>query len=314
MDFRQIDRDLQKEYSKKRMFAEKVASENLMRIRKLPAFIKLDAIERELVIEISKCKTKNEVYKNLKQNLETVRDEKEKILGMLGLSSKDLKPKYSCIKCSDTGLADGKLCVCYKKRKNEELKKVFGLETSLQNNFEGFNTKICKNEKHAENLKKIAEILKKWAENYPKITKKNIIIAGNTGVGKTHLTTCLAGELAKKDVNICFASAFELNEAFMKYHTTFDASKNYWLTPYLEADVLFIDDLGTEPMLKNVTKNYLYLLISERERFNRPIIITTNLMLNDIETRYEERISSRLCNKRNSLLFYIEGDDLRTMK
>lgn len=314
MDFRQIDRDLQKEYSKKRMFAERVAVENLMRVKKLPAYLKLDAVERELVIEISKCKTKDVSYKNLKQNLETVRVEKEKILDMVGLTQKDLKPKYSCTKCNDTGVSSGKPCECYKKRKNEELKKVFGLETSSQNSFENFDTKICKNAKHAENLQKIAEILKKWAENYPKITKTNIIISGNAGVGKTYLTTCLAGELAKKDVNICFASAFELNEAFMKYHTTFDASKNYWLTPYLEADVLIIDDLGTEPILKNVTKNYFYLILSERERFGKPIVISTNLKLDELNARYDERISSRLCNKRSSLLMFIDGEDLRHTK
>lgn len=314
MDFRQIDRDLQKEYSRKRMFAEKIASENLLRVKKLPAYLKLDAVERALVIEISKCKTKNDSYKNLKRNLEIVREEKEKVLVMLGLTKKDLVPQYVCSKCNDTGLIDGKTCVCYQKRKNDELKKVFGLEMSSQNSFDGYSTKICKNEKHSENLQKIADILKKWAENYPKITKTSIVIAGNTGVGKTYLTTCLAGELAKKGINICFASAFELNDAFMKYHTTFDAGKNYWLSPYLGADVLFIDDLGTEPMLKNVTKNYLYLLISERERFGKPIIISTNLKLDELNARYDERISSRLCNKRNSLLLFIEGEDLRHIK
>lgn len=314
MDFRQIDRDLQKEYSRKRMFAEKIASENLMRVKKLPAYLKLDAVERALVIEISKCKTKNDSYKNLKRNLEIVREEKEKVLAMLGLTKKDLVPKYVCSKCNDTGFIDGKPCVCYQKRKNDELKKVFGLEMSSQNSFDGYSTKICKNEKHSENLQKIADILKKWAENYPKITKTNIVIAGNTGVGKTYLTTCFAGELAKKGINICFASAFELNDAFMKYHTTFDAGKNYWLSPYLGADVLFIDDLGTEPMLKNVTKNYLYLLISERERFGKPIVISTNLKLDELNARYDERISSRLCNKRNSLLLFIEGEDLRHIK
>ena len=132
-----------------------------------------------------------------------------------------------------------------------------------------------------------------------------------TGVGKTYLASCLANEMLKKEYSVCFVSAFALNESLQKYHTTFDGSKSLWLDPFIDADILIIDDLGTEPMIKNVTENYLYLILSERERFSRPVIITTNLKPADINSRYDERIYSRLCNKKNAQLFRIEGDDLR---
>lgn len=314
MDLRQIDKDLQLEFAAKKIRAEKLVSETLAKVNSNPVYRKLDGIERELVLEISKCKQKNEKYKNLKQNLETVRDEKNKILASLKIKAADLKPKYECKLCGDAGFVNGKPCVCYKKRKNAELIKAFGLSASVDFVFEKFDTKICKNANHAENLQKIAKILQKWAEKYPEVAKNNIIISGNTGVGKTYLSSCLANELIKKDVSVCFVSAFDLNESFLKYHTSFDGSKSTWLNPFIDADVLFIDDLGTEPILKNVTKNYLFLVISERERFNRPTIITTNLKLDELNLRYDERISSRLCNKRNSALIFIEGDDLRLVK
>ena len=63
-----------------------------------------------------------------------------------------------------------------------------------------------------------------------------------------------------------------------------------------------------------ITKNYLYLVLSERERFSRPVIITTNLMLDELNNRYDERICSRLCNKRNTNLIFIDGEDLRRTK
>lgn len=314
MDFRQIDRDLQKEYVTKRILAEKIASANLARANSNSVYRKLDALERGLVLEYSKSSPKSDTAKNLKQNLETVRDEKKKILKAMKLSPVDLKPKYSCLKCSDTGFVGGKPCECYKKRKNEELIKVFGLMTNSDCSFDNFETKICKNAKHAENLQKIAEILKKWSEKYPNNTKNNIIISGKTGVGKTFLSSCLANEFMKKDRSVCFVSAFDMNESFLKYHTSFDQTKSSWIEPFIHADILFIDDLGTEPMLKNVTKNYLYLIISERERFHKPIVITTNLMLDELNNRYDERICSRLCNKRNSSLIFIDGDDLRLSK
>lgn len=314
MDFRQIDRDLQKEYATRKMMAEKQVAQNQMCANSCGVYKKLDRLERQLVLEISKCKTKTEAYKNLKQNLETLRCEKLGVLKKLKLSPDDLKPKYACKICMDSGFVDGKPCECYKRKKNARFIEAFGLSANKDCSFDNFNTKICKNAKQGENLQKIAEILKKWAEKYPNNTKNNIVIAGKTGVGKTHLASCLANEFMKKGRNVCFVSAFDFNDSLMKFHTSFDKEKGAWIEPFIGADILFIDDLGTEPMLKNVTKNYLYLVISERERFNRPIVITTNLMLNELNERYDERICSRLFNKRNSSLILIDGEDLRLTK
>ena len=314
MDFRQIDRDLQVEFATQKMNEEKVASQNLLRANSNPVYKNLDSLERELVFEISKKNPRSESFKNLKENLKTIREEKSKVLTKLGLKEADLKPKYSCKICSDTGYFEGKPCECFRKKKNKMLIEAFGLSVSTDCSFESFDTKICKNEKHAETLNKILKILQKWSGNYPKNKINNIIISGKPGVGKTYITSCLANDLIKKEVSVCFTSAFDLNESILKYHTTFDKSKYSWIEPFIEADVLFIDDLGTEPVLKNVTKNYLYLILSERERFSRPVIITTNLLPQDIMPRYDERIYSRICNERYAKYFLIEGDDLRLTK
>ena len=309
MDFRQIDKDLQIEFATQKMNEEKVASQNLLRANSNPVYKKLDSLERELVFEISKKSPRSESFKNLKENLKTVREEKSKVLEKLKLKESDLKPKYSCKICSDTGFVGGRPCECYRKKKSKMLIEAFGLSTNRSCTFENFDTKICKNEKQAEALKKIANNLQKWAEKYPNNEKNNIFISGKTGVGKTYLTSCLANKFINDDRSVCFVSAFDLNESFLKYHTSFDKTKSSWIEPFIEADILFIDDLGTEPILKNVTKNYLYLVLSERERFSRPVIVTSNFNPLEILDRYDERINSRLCNKRYSHMCLIEGDD-----
>ena len=121
-------------------------------------------------------------------------------------------------------------------------------------------------------------------------------------------------EFLEKNHSVCFVSRFEMVNCFLKYHTSFDAEKYSWIQPFIESDILFIDDLGTEPKLKNVTINYLYLVLSERERYSRPIVITTNLNAKDILDNYDERIYSRLINKQSGVVFKIEGDDLRMPK
>ena len=144
MDFREIDRILQAEFASKKVAAENLAAENLKKVQANPAYKKMDAIERQLVFEISKCKSKNDSYKNMKQNLEFVRKEKEKILTGFGLKQVDLKPNYSCQMCQDSGFVLGKPCECYKKRKNIELIKAFGLSASKECSFECFDVSICK--------------------------------------------------------------------------------------------------------------------------------------------------------------------------
>ncbi len=217
-------------------------------------------------------------------------------------------------KCNDTGFVTNGMCECYKKRRNEELLKQSGLTLSKNTSFENFDTKICTNKKQAELLEKLKNILQTFAENYPNIKKRNILISGTTGVGKTYLSECLANKLSEKNYSVCFVTAFDLNNMLLKYHTSFDANKHTNIAPLLDSDFLFIDDLGTEPILKNVTLNYLYLILSERDRHQKPIIITTNLLPENILDRYGERNYSRLSNKQTSLVVHLDGDDLRLKK
>ena len=100
----------------------------------------------------------------------------------------------------------------------------------------------------------------------------------------------------------------------LKYHSTFDATKNQYLNAITKCDVLIVDDLGTEPMLRNVTENYLTLILSERELNKRATIVTTNLITDDIFERYRERVYSRLISKRTGLVFLLTGSDLRIAK
>ena len=64
-------------------------------------------------------------------------------------------------------------------------------------------------------------------------------------------------------------------------------------------------------MLKNVTLEYLQLVLDERTRDGRTTVITTNLSEKQLKDRYGERIFSRLSDTRHALLRRIPGKDLR---
>ena len=158
-----------------------------------------------------------------------------------------------------------------------------------------------------ENDIKASDWLKMWCSRFPNTTKLNINIIGGAGSGKTFLLECVANEMLNKNMAICYKTAFELNELARLYHI----GKSFSFADCLNADILFIDDLGTEPILKNVTKEYLYNLINVRQINNKPTFITTNLSLDDILARYDDRIFSRLGNKNLSTNIQLTSKDKR---
>ena len=315
MNLIELDKKLQSEFALKKSHADNIANENLQKARQNSNFVELEILERETTFELGKAEFKKRPKKeinDLKNTLIKIQEYKSTILKSLGLSLEDLKPKYSCQKCKDTGVFDGKSCECYTKRRNEEIIKDYELNTN-DASFENIDTNLFEKDE-LENFLKLKNLLEKWCNNFPNITKKTIVLSGQTGVGKTYLAKCMSKRLIEQNFTICYISAFEMNNLMLKFHTTFDTQKYQNLIPLLESDVLFIDDLGSEPIINNVTINYLFNVLSEREERQKSTVITTNLSIEDINARYKDRICSRLSNKKTGKIFNIQGSDLRKKK
>jgi DNA replication protein DnaC len=79
-----------------------------------------------------------------------------------------------------------------------------------------------------------------------------------------------------------------------------------------EIDVLMIDDLGSEPLMQNVTVEQLFNLLNERLDKGLSTVISTNLTMEELQGRYTERIASRLRDKNNWKVITLEGKDIRS--
>ena len=314
----EIDKNLQSEFARKKTNCERVAYQNLKKALSFSAFKKLDDLQKDttfsLGIERAKEPQNEQNILELSNTLNEIQNLKNAFLAKIGLKSDDLSPKYDCFMCKDTGLLFGKFCKCYEKRRNQELIKQYGFDDKNLYSFDDINKELFLNETHLSQYFKLKDKLEKWCDIYPEIKKRSIVLAGKTGVGKTFLIKCMAKKLIEKNFSVCFLSAFEMNNMLLKYHTTFDNTKNENLIPLLESEFLFIDDLGSEPIINNVTVNYLYTVLSEREANKKPTIITTNLSANDMLSRYKERIFSRLQNKQLGFYWEVLGNDLRLTK
>lgn len=237
----------------------------------------------------------------LKREIDELKNKINNFLAIKNIDSSKLTPKYDCTICNDTGVAGGQICPCLLKELNFQL----SLNASSQSEFKSFanaNLNIMDNEDV-----KAMEWLKMWCLRYPNITKTNVNIMGGAGCGKTFMLECVANELIRKGCVVCYKTAFELNELARLYHM----GKSYEFADCLQADVMLIDDLGTEPILKNVTKEYLYNLINIRQINARPTFISTNLSLDNILNRYDDRIFSRLSNKNLATNIVLMSKDKR---
>ena len=80
---------------------------------------------------------------------------------------------------------------------------------------------------------------------------------------------------------------------------------------YSECDLLIVDDLGTE-MPGQFTTAALYSLINDRLLAGKPMIISTNLILEDLSRRYSPQIASRLRGSFTRVAFL--GEDIRVKR
>ena len=237
----------------------------------------------------------------LKHEIDDLKMQINNFLALKNIDSSKLTPNYDCKICNDTGVVGGRICKCLL----NELNMKISLQSSSQTEFKSFDD--ANKEIMDVNDIKAADWLKTWCLRYPNVTKLNVNIIGGAGCGKTFLLECVANEMMKKGVVVCYKTAFEINELARLYHI----GKSYDFSDCLNADVLLIDDLGTEPILKNVTKEYLYNLINIRQINNKATMISTNLSLDNILDRYDERIFSRLANKNLSTTIQLVSKDKR---
>lgn len=310
----EIEKRILAEFASIRAENERVAKMNLDRARQNKDFNKIYSKIKDLEFEVAEKAYKKEDTTETKAELNTLKDKLKSLIKTLNLSEKDFEPKFTCSKCKDSGYIGNTQCSCFRSRVNAELIKASGLEVAKLNTFNDFDAEIANDQTHIEVLNKLKNQLLLYTQKFPNTKACNILISGPTGVGKTFALECTTSEILKRGFTANFLTSFQLNNQFLRYHGCYDANKQSYLNILLEPDLLVIDDLGTEPMFNNVTKEYLYLVISERMLKHKGTLISTNLTPQHIMDRYGERVFSRLFDKSKSILIRLEGNDLRRLK
>ena len=130
------------------------------------------------------------------------------------------------------------------------------------------------------------------------------------GLGKSFLLNCVYERVSSRGLPALRTTAYRMFDAMRKRHMGDDGGADAFAA-LLEVPLLLVDDLGTEPLMRNITVEYLFLLLNERMEAGLSTMVTTNLTPAQIQERYGERVCSRLFDRLSALTIKLEGKDLR---
>ena len=244
--------------------------------------------------------------------LDALMETAEAMLKSAGYDADYLDPIYTCTDCRDTGFRDdGTRCACFKKRVLEDKLDAARL-TDSGISFEDFDlslfddTPIDGSRSQRDFMRAVKNRCEAYADSFP-ATRPILLLSGGIGLGKTYVAKCIMRRVIERGYTAAFYTAYRLFSLFHRDRL----GENVDLDPIFDVPLLIIDDIGTEPMTRNVTVEYLFDLINERLAQNRHTVIVTNLPFHDIKDRYGERIHSRLMAERQSTKLIFKGRDIR---
>lgn len=317
------------EYSVKRLEAEKRADEEIERIHKM--FPRIEEIKCEidkLGLEATRMvirnpRKKDEIKLEMEEKIKILSKEKEQICIENNIPLDFGRVKYECEICKDHGiLEEGGKCRCLEQKIIETCYDRTNMKNLLEKqNFYTLDENLYSDKENSggggitqrELMKNHIRIARKFIDNIDTSEGKNLVFQGQTGTGKTFLSSCIAKEVIDKGMTVVYKSSVDIIKLVskMQFGSDYGQEVTEEYESIMNCDLLIIDDLGTEMISKFVVSE-LYYLINTRIVSGKKFIISTNLSTKEIDQLYTSRIAYRLAENCSILPFV--GDNLRKKK
>ncbi len=238
-----------------------------------------------------------------------------------GFAEDELSMRYMCEDCQDTGIRGDRACECYNRRLVMKAFEKSNLSQQLRNqSFKTFDYSLYSQEPDPRygfspyvNIQRIVRNCMDFVNDFDR-TEKNLLFWGESGLGKTFLSTCIAKELIKKGYSVIYETTYQIVSLLedYKFKRTQEMSELKSQTERLyESDLLILDDLGAE-FSTGYTNAALFDILNSRLITNKKTIINTNLSMQELADRYSDRVISRIMGSYQTMQFI--GEDLRVKK
>ena len=320
-----ILKELKDEYDRRRTYNSLELSIRVSDVyTKIPRIKEIDGeIARIGVGTLSVALTQPEnaqtIADGLRERLTSLTEEKEHLLKEGGIPKKYMELHHECQLCSDTGYISGGECKCLRMRRIEKAYNMYALKDKLLNEtFSKFDLRYYSHEPFGprqesprDNMESVFAFCKRYTEHFSQGNNDNILFYGKPGLGKTFLCNAISKELMDLGYSVMYLTAFIMFKTIEEISFGRAEAESSIMEDLLEADLLVIDDLGTE-FRTMLTDSSLFNIINLRANSKKPVIVSTNIMLNQLAETYSERILSRITNSYTCLEFY--GSNVGTLK
>ena len=222
-----------------------------------------------------------------------------------------------CDRCGGSGYLGTQMCECLAELCRQEQKKEISVLSGSKEHFAQFRLDYYPDRIDPTlgvNIRSVMEKTFQTCRRYAQFfTEKsgNLLLSGDTGLGKTFLSACIARTVADRGYSVVYESAGHLFTNMERAKFAGDEAARENCRRYNECDLLIVDDLGTE-MPGQFTTAALYGLINDRLLAAKPMIVSTNLTVDDMLKRYSPQIASRLRGSFERVAFL--GEDIRLLK
>lgn len=257
-----------------------------------------------------------DIEKLMQESLE-LQNRKKAVLTENGYSEDALDVKYTCPACKDTGFIGNRRCKCHnellKDIERSDLAKIAPIEDCTFDTFDinYYPQQVMENGiSPRDKAEKIKKSCSRYAAGFT-TSSPNVMFMGGTGLGKTHLSLAIANVVINRGYSVVYGTAQNILNDLQKENFGRDDDLRYYEKAVLGCDLLIIDDLGTE-FRNNYTVACLYNIINSRLNSKLPTIISTNLTAEELEDKYDQRITSRITGEYNKLILI--GNDIRYIK
>lgn len=264
--------------------------------------------------------TPEAVAESFAKDTERLTAEKKLLLRQAGFGADYLDVPYTCPHCKDTGMHDGKLCSCYLTLLSEAMTAESGMgKLLLRQTFDTFDLNYYSDtpmDGHTlsprKNMESILNTCRHFAMHFEDHSD-SLLLYGNSGLGKTFLSSAIANALLGRGISVLYQSAGQIAELLSdaRFGRNESETRTVLKAQLLKADLLIIDDLGTE-FLNAMTESDIFSVVNGRILAEKSTIISTNLSLKDIGQVYSERMLSRILGHFVKLHFY--GSDIRNIR
>jgi len=255
----------------------------------------------------------NEALENAKQQNLSLQREREKLVRMY-FEEGYLDDSPVCDRCGGSGYVGASMCECLAELCRQEQKKELTFLNVGRESFDQFRLDYYPDRldpKLGINIRALMEktynTCRKYAYGFTE-RSGNLLFSGDTGLGKTFLSACIARTVADRGYSVVYESAGHLFSNLERAKFSGDEQAREDVKKYTDCDLLIVDDLGTE-MPGQFTTAALYSLVNDRLLAGKAMIVSTNLTVEDLTRRYSPQIASRLRGNFTRVAFL--GDDIR---